>query len=96
MHSPEHAASGQCCPARTEGRPLPPCSAGARSLLYGSALGVGAVLLLGSFAIRALDVASPAEFKARMQAWADPVALSAQGALLPLKGHIQVGWGYHD
>ena len=64
---------------------------GARSLLYGSALGLGGVLLLGSFTIRALDVADPAQFKARMQALADPVALSAQETLLPLKGHIQVG-----
>lgn len=63
---------------------------GARSLLYGSALGVAGVLLAGSFALRALDVASPAEFRARMQAWADPFAASAQATLLPVKANIKV------
>jgi hypothetical protein len=48
------------------------------------------VLLLGSFAISALDVASPAQFRARMQAWADPFAASAQATLLPFKASIKV------
>ena len=64
---------------------------GARSLLYGSALGLGGVMLAGSAALRYADVASPEEFRERMRAWASPFAASVQEALLPLKAHVKVG-----
>lgn len=63
---------------------------GARSLLYGSALGLGGVLLLGSFALRYMDVSSPADFKQRMQSWAVPYADSIKASLLPVKDSMRV------
>ncbi len=64
--------------------------AGARSLLYGSALGVGGVVLLGSFALRYMDVSSPADFRQRMQDWAVPYAHSVKASLLPFKDSMRV------
>ena len=64
--------------------------AGARSLLYGSALGIGGVILLSSLALRAMDVRSPADFKLRVQEAANPLAHSLKASLMPLKARMQV------
>ncbi|BDA49223.1 hypothetical protein COCOBI_13-3330 [Coccomyxa sp. Obi] len=91
-----YAASGGGPPARTP--PMTPqareaarraFTAGARSLFYGSALGIGGVLLLGSLALRAMDIRSTADFKARAQQAANPLAQSLRDGLLPLKSRMQ-------
>ncbi|EIE24794.1 hypothetical protein COCSUDRAFT_65518 [Coccomyxa subellipsoidea C-169] len=91
-----YAASG-ASPPTTVDTPTPQAreaarrafTAGARSLLYGSALGIGGVVLLSSLALRAMDVRSPADFKLRAQEAANPLAHSLKSSLQPLKGRMQ-------
>ncbi|KAK9819382.1 hypothetical protein WJX81_005026 [Elliptochloris bilobata] len=65
-------------------------TAGVRSLLYGSAVGVAGCLLLAAVAARALDVSAPEELRERLTFAAEPIAGRLQAALLPVKARIQV------
>ncbi|KAK9918900.1 hypothetical protein WJX75_007942 [Coccomyxa subellipsoidea] len=89
-----YAASGAPPPVRTDTPQAREAArraftAGARSLLYGSALGIGGVILLSSLALRAMDVRSPADFKLRVQEAANPFAQSLKSSLQPLKARLQ-------
>lgn len=66
------------------------CCAGARSLLYGSALGIGGVVLLGTVALRAAGISSPAELRERLQSHAQPLGDSVRETLSPVKARMQV------
>ena len=66
------------------------CLAGARSLLYGSALGIGGVVLLGTVTLRAAGISSPTEVRERLQSSAQPLGDSVREALSPVKAHMQV------
>ncbi|CAK0786268.1 hypothetical protein CVIRNUC_009481 [Coccomyxa viridis] len=69
--------------------------AGARSLLYGSALGIGGVVLLGTVALRAAGISSPAELRERLQSHAQPLGDSVRETLSPVKARMQAtiqGW----
>jgi hypothetical protein len=63
---------------------------GARSLLYGSAVGIGGIVLLGTVTFHLMDVHSPADFRQRMQDWAAPYAHSMKASLLPVKNRMRV------
>ena len=65
--------------------------AGARSLLYGSALGIGGVVLVGALGLRALDVRSPAELRERLRGAAQPLGDSMRENMSPVKARLQVG-----
>ncbi|CAL5226834.1 g9698 [Coccomyxa viridis] len=63
--------------------------AGARSLFYGSALGLGGVVLIGSLALRILDVRSPADLRERMQSAVQPLGANVRETLSPMKKSMQ-------
>ena len=64
--------------------------AGARSLLYGSALGLGGVVLAGALALRIMDVRSPAELRERMQSAVQPLGDNVRENMSPVKAYMQV------
>lgn len=63
---------------------------GARSLLYGSALGLGGVVLVGALVLRIMDVRSPAELRERMQSVVQPLGDNVRESMSPVKAHMQV------
>ena len=64
--------------------------AGARSLLYGSALGLGGVIVVGALILRVMDVNSPADLRERMRSAAQPLGGGVRKTLLPIKARMQV------
>ena len=64
--------------------------AGARSLFYGSALGLGGVVLIGALALRVMDVRSPADLRDRMQRAVQPLGDSVRQSMSPIKERMQV------
>ena len=59
-------------------------------MLYGSALGVGGVVLLGTVTLRAAGISSPAELRERLQSSAQPLGESVRETLSPVKARMQV------
>ncbi len=83
------------CPPSKAHEPLHD-GAGARSLFYGSALGLGGVVLIGSLALRILDVRSPADLRERMQSAVQPLGANVRETLSPMKKSMQVRYPcYH-
>ena len=85
--------SGMCmcwdvCIVRGTHDPL--YGAGARSLFYGSALGLGGVVLIGALALRIMDVRSPADLRERMQSAVQPLGATVRESMLPMKESMQV------
>lgn len=66
--------------------------AGARSLLYGSALGLGGVIVVGALTLRVMGVNSPADLRERMRSAAQPLGDSVRETLLPIKARMQVSF----
>lgn len=69
---------------------LPVCDVGARSLFYGSALGLGGVVLIGALALRIMDVRSPADLRERMQSTVQPLGDTVRESMSPVKESMQV------
>ena len=63
---------------------------GARSLLYGSFLGLAAAAILVAAGARLFDVASPQDLRDRASADGPLVAEALQGWALPIKASIEV------
>jgi hypothetical protein len=64
--------------------------AGARSLLYGSALGLGGVIVVGVLTLRVMEVKSPSDLRERLRSAAQPLGDGMRETLLPIKAHMQV------
>ena len=68
-------------------------SSGIRALVYGSLLAAISVAAAGTYAARALDIRSGADFQARAQALSLPLADRLRARVLPLKAAAQAWLG---